>query len=229
VTCACCAPACWSPRLPSRPGYVLRLGGRHRGPVGRVSGRIWEGRRCTHVKLLGRRALFGVFHQALCDHVFQDRREGIALGQLRRRFQYNLLQQIENTLRATRLVIVTTSTTEGELANSQLHNGQTDTPDIRLDCVGGSLYPLRGHVCACSYECLGNGAIELAGNTKVTQLDLTARVDENVGRLQIAMHDAVGAIQIAEATKHGLCDLAEHVDADGTKLARDPVERSARC
>jgi hypothetical protein len=197
--------------------------------VSKVSRRVWEYRRHTHVELLGRWALFRVLHQALCDHVFQDRGESITLGQLRRRLQHNLLQQVENTLGSTSLVVVATSTTEGELANGQLHDGQTDTPYVRLDCVGRPLYPLGGHVCACSYECFGNGAVKLARNTKVTQLDLTARVDEDVGRLQIAVHDAVGAVEVAEATEHGLCNLAEHVDADRTKLARDPVKRSGRC
>ena len=172
ATCACCARACWLPKLPNRPVCVSRLEGRRRGPVSSVSGRVCGCRRHTHVKLLGCWALFRVLHQALCDHIFQDRGESIALGQLRRRLQHNLLQQVENTLGTAGLVVVAASAAKGELANGQLHDGQTDTPYVRLDCVGRPLYPLGGHVCACSHECLGNGTVKLARDTKVTQLDL---------------------------------------------------------
>jgi len=36
----------------------------------------------TDVEFLGRRTVFRVFHETFCNHVFEDRRKGVALGQL---------------------------------------------------------------------------------------------------------------------------------------------------
>mgnify|MGYP004501396865 CR=1 FL=1 len=38
------------------------------------------------------------------------------------------------------------------------------------------------------------------------------------------MHDAVGAVEVAETAKDGFCNLSEDVDAYGAELARHPVQ-----
>ena len=40
------------------------------------------------------------------------------------------------------------------------------------------------------------------------------------------MHDAVGAVEVAETAENGLRDLSEDVDAYGAELARHPVQRT---
>ena len=83
----------------------------------------------TYVELFGCWPLLGVFQQALGDHVLQDGREGVALGQLGRRLEDNLLQQIEDALWTAGLVVFC-APREGELADGQLHDGQPNTPDV---------------------------------------------------------------------------------------------------
>jgi hypothetical protein len=176
----------------------------------------------TYVKLLGCWPLLGVFQQALGDHILQDGGEGIALGQLRSRLEDNLLQEIEDTLWTSGLVVFC-APREWELANSQLHDGQSNTPDVWLDGVRRTLDTLWGHVCACSYEGLGDGPVQLTGDTEIAELDLALGVDQDVGGLQIAVHDAMGAVEVAETAENGFRDLSEDIDAYGAELARHPV------
>ena len=42
------------------------------------------------------------------------------------------------------------------------------------------------------------------------------------------MHDAVGAVEVAETAEDGFCNLSEDVDADRAELARHPVQGSIR-
>lgn len=117
-----------------------------------------------------------------------------------------------------RLIIVVARVTERELADSELHQSQTNAPYVRLDAIGRALNSLWSHVGACSDEGIGDGIVELTGDAKITELNLSSGVDENVGGFDITVHDAMGAVQVSKTGQHCLCDLAEDVNTNGAKV-----------
>ena len=113
---------------------------------------------------------------------------------------------------------------EGEATNGQLHDGQTHTPDIGSHGVCPALDPFGGHVGGGTDKGVCNGVDGLGCDTKVAKLDVTPRVDENVGGFDIAMHDPVGFVEIDQATQDGLGDFTQHIDADRAKILGNAIE-----
>ena len=155
----------------------------------------------------------------------EDVWESLALRQFRGRFVDNLLQKIEDSLRATGLVGAVA--VERELADGELHERQAYAPDIRLDGVLSALNALRCHVRAGSHKGVGDRALQFAGNTEIAQLDLAPGIDQHVGGFDVAMHDAMGAPEVRQAAEDGFGDFAENVDADGAKVLRNGIQRAA--
>ena len=182
----------------------------------------------TYKELLRRRPLVRVLGQTPLNHVLQDLREGIALGQLRRRLMHNLLQQIQDPRWRTVPILDPLTTAKREPPNRHLHDTQPVTPHIRLDRVPIPLDPLGRHVRRGAHKGVGDGVDELARDAEIAELDAAAGVDEDVGGLDVAMHDVVVGVEVGQAAEGRLGDLAEDVDADGAEVAGDGVEGADR-
>jgi hypothetical protein len=126
------------------------------------------------------RTLLRVLHQALCNDILEDMRERVTLWQPGGRLEDDLLQQIKDTLRPSSFVIVLVLNAEGELADRQLHQRQTNTPNVTLHCIRAALNPLRRHVCARPNESVRHAVFQLAAYTKVAELDLSFAVDQDI-------------------------------------------------
>ena len=117
---------------------------------------------------------------------------------------------------------------ERELANGKLHNAEAKAPDIRLDCVLLALDSLRCHVCGGTDEGVGNGIDQLARNAKITELDGTSRVDEDVGGLDISVHDVMGRIEICQSSEGGFSNLSENVHPYWAEYPGNAVKRPGK-
>jgi hypothetical protein len=128
-----------------------------------------------------RRALLRILHQALCDNVLEDMRERVTLRQPGGRLEYDLLQQVEDTLRPSGFVVVALALdAEGEFADRQLHQRQANTPNVALNRVRAALNSLWCHVCARANECVSHAVFQLAAYAKVAELDFSFAVDQNI-------------------------------------------------
>jgi hypothetical protein len=170
--------------------------------------------------------LLGILHQTLCDHVFEDGRESIALRQSRRRLENDLLEQIEDTLWTCSLVVIFAIDAEWEFANGQFHQRQANTPDVTLDCVWTALDSLWCHVGASADEGVCHTVLQFTAYTEVAKLDLTLAIDQDVRRLDVTVHDPVCLVEVREASKNGLCDFAQNIDSDWTEVLRYAVKRA---
>jgi len=194
---------------------------------GRALGCLQE--RVGFEQLLRRRSLLRVLHHALRDYVLEDGRKCVALGQLRCRLQHNLLQQIQDTLWTCSLIIIVALDAERELSDRKLHQGQADTPHIALNSVRASLNSLRSHVGTSPNEGVSHAIFQFTAHTKVAELDLPSAVDQNVRRLDVAVHNAVGLVQVSEPTEHRLRNLSQDVDTHGAEVLRYAIKGADRC
>lgn len=137
---------------------------------------------------------------------------------------HDLLEEVEDTGWGGVAVGEVLAGVEGELADGEFHDGEAETPHVGLDGVLLALDALGRHVRGCADEGVGDGVDELARDAEIAQLDEAARVDEDVGRLDVAVHDVVLDVEVGQSAEGGLGDLAEHVDADGAEVAGDAVE-----
>ena len=115
---------------------------------------------------------------------------------------------------------------EGEATNGQLHDGQTHTPNFGSHGVRAALDSFGGHVGGGADKGVCDGVDGLGCNTKVAELDVAPRVDEDVGGFDIAMHDPVGFVEIDQATQNRFGDFAQHIDADGAKVLGNAIKRA---
>ena len=139
----------------------------------------------------------------------------------------NLLKKVEDTGGRIFSIIPKLITGERELANRQLHDGQAETPYIGLDRVLVALNSFGSHVGGCTNKGVGDRVDQLSGNTKIAKLDVALGVDENVGGLDVSVHDMVLGVEVREATECGFGDLSENIDTNGTENTGDAVERAA--
>lgn len=156
----------------------------------------------------------------------QDGRESIALREFWCRLMDNLLQKIQNTHGTSTGTVPCgrVGRIEGEATNGQFHHRQTHTPDIRPDSVGTTLDSLRGHVGRSADKSIRDRINGLCCDTKVAELDVASRIDEDVGRFDITVHDAVGFVEIHQTSQNRLCDLTQHIDPDRAKVFGKAIE-----
>lgn len=98
---------------------------------------------------------------------------------------------------------------------------QTQTPHVALHAIcpvrGAGLrhaaagYALRSHVTLAANVGTGNAGHQVAADAKVANLDLAARVDEHVGRLDVAVDDAVVVLEALEPHYGRVRHLAQDV------------------
>ena len=168
-----------------------------------------------------------VFFQALVNDIFQDLWKSIAFGQLRAGLADNLLQKVQNALRARGLVVIGAATptasfvarVKGKLSNGQFHQSQAYRPHITLDRIRAALNTFRSHICARADKRVCDRVVQFTTDTKVAELDLALAINQDVARFNVAVHDAVGAVEIGQASENRLGDFAQDVDADGAKVA----------
>lgn len=82
------------------------------------------------------------------------------------------------------------------------------------------------HVRARPHKRIRNRVDKLPRDAKVADLDLPLRAREDVGRLDVAVDDAVHVVEVDEAAEDCFGDLADDVDWDRAGLAVDEVEGS---
>lgn len=138
------------------------------------------------------------------------------------------LQQIQDTHRTRTRPIPSSRVirVERKSSNGQLHDRQPYTPHIGSHGIGSALYSLRRHVGRCSYEGVCNRVNRLRCHSKITKFDTASRVDEDVGGLDISMHDTMCFVEIDQSRKNRFGDLPQHVHANRTKVFRYSVERA---
>jgi uncharacterized FAD-dependent dehydrogenase len=127
----------------------------------------------SYKELLGSWSTFGLLVKTLLDHVVEDTRESIALGELRSWLVNNLLQQVQDTCRGKVAIRHLLASRERKLADSKLHDAETETPDIRLNRILFTLNSFGSHIGGSSNKGISNRIDKLAGNTKVTKLNPT--------------------------------------------------------
>ena len=120
----------------------------------------------------------------------------------------NLLEEVENTGGGAVGVFEFGVRAEGELANSKLHDGKAETPNVRLDGILFSLDSLRRHVRRCAHKGVSDRVNKLARYTKVAQLDAAPRVDQDVRRFDVSVHDVMLGIKVSQTAKGGLGNLS---------------------
>ena len=98
--------------------------------------------------------------------------------------------------------------------NGTLDDGQAQAPDIALDTVGSAstcsrllhtptCNALGGNVALTTNVCLGNTGNQIAAHTEIADLDLSARIDEDIRGLDIAMYDVVVVLEGPQAHDSG--------------------------
>lgn len=150
----------------------------------------------------------------------QNRRKGITLGQFGRRLMHDLLQQIQNPHRPSTGPVPSRRIRriKGKPSHGQLHDGQAHAPDIGSDGVRAPLDPFGSHVGRGADKGVGDGVDGLGGHAKIAQFDVAARVEQDIGRFDIAVHDAMGFVQIHQTGQDRLCDLAQDVHSHGAEV-----------
>ena len=158
----------------------------------------------------------------------QNLGESITPRQLGGRLMHNLLQEIENPHRPSSsphpssIVIIVIRTrrriVERESTHGQFHHGESHAPHVGSDGVRSPLDPLGSHVGRRADEGVGDGVDGFGGNAEIAQFDVAPRVEENVGRFDVSVHDPVGFVEIDQAGQDGFGDFAQHVDSDGPKI-----------
>lgn len=138
----------------------------------------------------------------------------------------NLLEKVENTGGGIFSIIPKLITGERELANRQFHDSQAETPHIRLDCVLVALNSFGSHVGGCTHKGVGDRVNQLSGNTKIAKLDVALGVDEDVGGLDVSVHDVVLGVEVREAAECSFGNLSEDINANWTEHTGDTVERA---
>lgn len=138
----------------------------------------------------------------------------------------NLLEQIQNTHGSSTGTIACSGVgrVEWESTHCELHDSQAHTPHIRADGISTTLDTFRGHVRGSTDKGIGDRVHGFGGDTEVAQFDIAARVDQNIGRLDITVHNAVGFVEIDQTRQDRLGDLSEDVDSDRAKILGDTIE-----
>ena len=88
------------------------------------------------------------------------------------------------------------------------------------------MYSFWSHISGSADEGVSNRINRLRCDAKIAKLDLAARVDKNVGRFDVPMHDTVGLVKVHQTTKDRLCYFAQDVDTYWSKVFRDAIQSS---
>ena len=83
---------------------------------------------------------------------------------------------------------------------------------------------LRGHVGRGADKGICDRINGLCCDTKVAELDVASRIDEDVGRFDITVHNAVGFVEIHQTSQNRLGDLTQHIDPDRAKVFGKAIE-----
>src|ERR1700761_8457257 len=93
---------------------------------------IWGCAKDTYVKVLGCWPLGRTLVETLLDHILKDLREGVTLRQFRGRLMNDLLKQVKDTSWRTLRIRQLLAGGKRELADGEFHDGQAETPHVRL-------------------------------------------------------------------------------------------------
>ena len=126
----------------------------------------------------------------------------------------------------------------GIAAHGALEDAEPKTPDVALHAVRAhgpaasqghlgvaTSDALGSHVALAADVGLGDAGHQVARHAKVAQLDGAARVDQDVGRLDVAVDDVVVVLERLEPDDGGVGDLAQY--ALGHAVAVQLVDRAA--
>lgn len=138
----------------------------------------------------------------------------------------NLLQQIQDTHRPSTRSVAGCSVTRVEWKSSdgEFHQGEPNTPHVRLDRIFGALDTFWSHISRCANKGIRDRVDQFSRDTKVTQFDVSSGVNEDIGGFDVAVHNSMGFVKIVKPAEDGFCNLSKYIYPYRTKVFRYTIQ-----